>query len=88
MSTNFVELTASELQQFHKCIGLNVKKLRQERGLTQLELSQVIGHKAVSLISVAELNHNNRHFNLEQLYKISLALECDICEFFKPCDNN
>lgn len=84
MPTNLIELTDYDLQQFHKRIGSNVKKLRQEKGVTQLELSQAIGHKAVSLISVAEINHNNRHFNLEQLYKISLALECDMCEFFKP----
>lgn len=70
------------METFHKKIGSNVKKLREEKGLTQLELSQSIEHKTTTIISQAELG-KKKHFNLEQLYKISKILECDICDFFQ-----
>lgn len=65
-------------------IGTNVECKRQDKGLSQLELALPIGLKSSGLISVAEFKHNNRHFNVEHLYKISLTLECDVSEFFKP----
>lgn len=69
------------MEAFHKKIGQNVKKYREEKGLTQLELSQSIGHKTTTIISQAELG-KKKHFNLEQLYKISKILDCKICDFF------
>jgi len=51
--------------------------------MSQLDLALAIGLKSSGLISVAELNHNDRHFNIEHIYKIALALDTDICEFFK-----
>lgn len=73
-------------QSLYKMIGFNVARKRREKELSQLELALAIGLKSSGLISVAELNHNNRHFNVEHLYKISLALECDVSEFFKPIE--
>lgn len=51
--------------------------------MTQTELALTIGHKSVSTIGKIEANLDNKHYNLEQLYKISKALDVDICEFFK-----
>lgn len=71
------------LNEFHKRIGHNVKRIRQEKGISQLALSQAIGHKSVSVISYAEIYYKNYHFNLEHLGKISFVLDVDISEFFK-----
>lgn len=71
------------INDFHKIIGLNVKRLRKEKNLSQLDLAHKIGHKSVSIISCAEINHKNNHFNIEHLLKIAYVLEVDICEFFK-----
>lgn len=71
------------INDFHKIIGLNVKRLRKEKKLSQLDLAHKIGHKSVSIISCAEINHKNNHFNIEHLLKIAYVLEVDICEFFK-----
>ena len=71
------------INDFHKIIGLNVKRLRKERNLSQLDLAHRIGHKSVSIVSCAEINHKNNHFNIEHLLKIAYVLEVDICEFFK-----
>ena len=70
-------------QEIYKQIGMNVKRLREEKNITQLELSHAIGHKSVSVVSCAEICHKNYHFNIEHLSKIAYVLDVDICEFFK-----
>ncbi len=67
----------------YKAIGQNVKRLRKEKNVSQLELSLAIGHKAVGTVSMCELGINNKHFNLEHLIKIADVLDIDINEFFK-----
>ena len=67
----------------HKQIGRNVKKIRKEKGLSQLELAYMLGYKSVSPISGAEIYYNKIHFNIENLAKIAHVLDVDICEFFK-----
>ncbi len=67
----------------HKIIGQNVKRIRKEKKISQLDLAHKIGHKSVSIISCAEINHKNNHFNIEHLLKIAYVLEVDIKEFFK-----
>ncbi|HIQ27731.1 MAG TPA: XRE family transcriptional regulator [Sulfurovum sp.] len=73
-------------QKIYEQIGANVKRLREERNITQLELSHAIGHKSVSVVSCAEICHKNYHFNIEHLSKIAYVLEVDICEFFKEIE--
>ena len=80
MSKKINELNIDEL---HKLIGKNVAKFRQERGLSQLQLSLEMGNKSPSLLSAAEVYKNKRHFNIEHLHKIAKILNIDICEFFK-----
>lgn len=80
------DMSDTYINDFHKIIGLNVKRLRKERNLSQLDLAHKIGHKSVSIISCAEINHKNNHFNIEHLLKIAYVLEVDICEFFKNID--
>jgi len=71
------------MHEIYKNIGLNVKKIRKSKNITQLSLALAIGHKAVGTISMAELCLNNKHFNIEHLVKISNVLEVDICEFLQ-----
>ena len=71
----------NELALFYKTIGSNVKKKREEKGLTQLALSEMMNLKSSGLISQSELYINKQHFNLKHLYLIGSILECDIKEF-------
>ena len=71
-----------EVKSFHELIGKNVKRIREEKGFSQRALSLAIGQESTSIISQAELG-KKKHFNIEQLYKISKALNCDICNFIK-----
>lgn len=70
-------------EQLHKRIGQNVKRIRKQKKLSQLNLAYAIGYKSVSPISSAEIYYNKIHFNIEQLVKIAYVLEVDINEFFK-----
>jgi len=72
-----------ELALFYKIIGENVKKQRESKGLTQLELSQRMNLKSSGLISQSELYINKQHFNLKHLYLIGSILECDIKVFLE-----
>ena len=76
-------MSETYINNYHKIIGLNVKRIRNEKGISQLDLAQKIGHKSVSIISCAEINHKNNRFNIEHLLKIAYVLEVDIAEFFK-----
>lgn len=72
-----------QMKEIYFRIGQNVKRIRQSKNISQLQLALAIGHKAVGTISVCELGTNGKHFNIEHLIKISDVMDVDICEFFK-----
>jgi transcriptional regulator with XRE-family HTH domain len=78
-----VSLSQKEIDEIYKIIGKNVKKIREKRGLSQLELALNLGYKSVSVISLGEIYKNKKHFNITQLAKIAKTLNTDICEFFE-----
>lgn len=80
---HYLDIDEEDIKEFHLKIVNNVKQIRKEKKITQTELSQTIGHKSVSTIGKIEANIENKHYNIEQLYKISIALEVDISELFK-----
>ena len=59
------------INDFYKIIGKNVKRIRKEKGISQLDLSHRIGHKSVSIISCAEINHK-KNINKDGLKYIDL----------------
>lgn len=77
------DFTEEELENFHKIIGKNVKKVRQEKNVTQMQLANAIGHNSVGHIAKAELNKYGKHFSIENLYKISKILDVPISIFFE-----
>ncbi|MBN2768156.1 MAG: helix-turn-helix transcriptional regulator [Campylobacterales bacterium] len=83
---DFENLSDDFMEKFHLMIGKNVKKIREEKNISQLKLSYAVGYKSVSQIASAEIYYNKIHFNLEQLAKIAHILDVPICEFFKDVD--
>ncbi len=71
------------LEDFYVLVSQNVVRLRQEHNISQLKLATAIGHTSPTFVGKAELLKENKHFNLEHLYKIASVLDVDICEFFK-----
>jgi transcriptional regulator with XRE-family HTH domain len=77
-----LEFTDEEVKKFHPVISDNIKKIRKEKNITQLDLALTIGHKSMSTIGKIEAGLEDKHYNVEQLYKIAKALDVNICEFF------
>lgn len=77
------EISKEEMNKIYKQIGRNVKRIREEKGISQLSLALAIGHKAVGVISNSELCIQNKHFNIEHLIKIADVLEVNVKVFFK-----
>lgn len=75
------EFTHTDIDTMYRKIGANVMRLRKEKGMSQLDLALSIGLKSVGLISVAEIYHNKKHFNLEHLYKIAKVLDVKMADF-------
>ena len=76
-------ITDEKMENIYKQIGLNVKKLRTEKGISQLTLALAIGHKAVGTVSMAEIGLNKKHFNIEHLVKIADVLEVELCQLLE-----
>lgn len=74
------ELPPEYVDDFYRELGKKVKNIRMQKGITQLKLAQSIGHKSLSIISLAEIYHNKQHFNLEHLIKIAYVLEVELCD--------
>jgi transcriptional regulator with XRE-family HTH domain len=72
-----------EIQNIYKLIGENVKHYRTLKEMSQLSLSYEMGYKSVSLVSAAELCSDGKHFNIEQIYKISKILDIPIAKFLE-----
>lgn len=78
-----IEITNEELNDFYKRVGKNVKIQRNKQNITQMQLALAINHNSVGHIAKAELNKFDKHFSLQNLYKISRVLKIDICELIK-----
>ena len=81
-----MELTQQQIDEIYIKIGKNVKKLREKKGVSQLELALNLGYKSVSVVSLGEIYKNKKHFNIAQLAKISKVLEVEIYQFFEGVD--
>ncbi len=79
----YKEFSEIEIQTFYRHIAYNVQRIRKIKKVTQLDLALTIGHKSVSTIAKIEAGLENKHYNIEHLYKIAIALDVDICDFFR-----
>ena len=77
------DIEENQIDDFYKLIGSNVKKMRNKKGLSQLQLSQALGHKSVGLVSQGELYLKKQHFNIKHLYQIAYILECEVSDFLE-----
>jgi transcriptional regulator with XRE-family HTH domain len=78
-----IDFEDGRMDEFHSLISNNVIRIRKQHNISQLKLANAIGHTSPTFLGKAELLAENKHFNIEHLYKISSVLDIDICEFFK-----
>lgn len=76
------EISEEEIAKQHRLIGKHVKKLRESKEISQLQMALSIGIKSVAFYSNCENSKNDKHFNIEHLYKICKVLDISMSGFF------
>ncbi|EAK1395272.1 helix-turn-helix transcriptional regulator [Campylobacter coli] len=67
MKDDFSNSSEEEILNFYKKVSSNIRKFREKKGISQLELALDIGIKSVAFYSNCECNRYGKHFNLEHL---------------------
>lgn len=72
-------------QEHGRCLGVVVRELRTDRGLTQHEVAK---RAKVSLRWVQRLEDNqlNTNYSIGRLYQVACALGVELYEFYKRAD--
>ena len=80
MKDKLSDISNVEIEAFYKRVSSNIKKARLNANMSQLDLALKLGIKSIAFYSNCENSKYNKHFNLEHIYKISKALDIDMCE--------
>ena len=80
MQTEDLELYSEHILDI---VSANVKKYREEKGFTQMQLALEIGMSGGAYLGRAELRKKNHHFNIRHIAKISKVLEIEIEDLFR-----
>lgn len=62
-------------------VGKNIKRIRKEKGLTQVQLADLVGYNEGTIANIE--NNSFQTCSLEFLYVISKMLDVPMAEFFK-----
>jgi putative transcriptional regulator len=82
MDINFSNHTQEEVTEFYRRVSSNVRRIRESKGMKQLDVALEIDIKSVAFYSNCENCKYGKHFNLEHLYKLAKTFTVDIEEFF------
>lgn len=66
------------VEKFMDQIVENVKNERTKRGISQLALAQILGHKSPNYIAKIETRKHNVGYNLTHLYKIAKEFDIEV----------
>ena len=75
MGENLAFFSVDEIRNFYLQISTNVRKLRENKGISQLDMALSMDIKSVAFYSNCESCRYDKHFNLEHIYKISKILD-------------
>lgn len=76
-------VTEEEEDAFFRIISKNVKRIRKEKKMSQLEVALSIGQKAPGFYANMENYSHGKHFNISHLFRLSKLFDVSIDEFFK-----
>ena len=76
-------VTKSEVDEYFHTISANVKRIRLEKGMSQLEVALSIGQKSSGFYANAENYAHDKRFNLEHLLKLSKLFNVEVIMFFQ-----
>lgn len=76
-----MEIKKEDNKFIYVIVGKNIKRIRKEKKLTQVQLADLIGYNEETIANIE--NSSYQTFSLEFLYIISKKLNISMCEFFK-----
>lgn len=76
-----MEIKKEDNKFIYVIVGKNIKRIRKEKNLTQVQLADLIGYNEGTIANIE--NSSYQTFSLEFLYIISKKLNTSMCEFFK-----
>ncbi len=79
-----MEIKKDDNKYIYVIVGKNIKRIRKEKGLTQVQLADLIQYNEGTIANIE--NSSYQTFSLEFLYVISKKLNVSMCEFFKDID--
>lgn len=66
------------IERFMDQIVENVKAERTKRGISQLALAQILGHKSPNYVAKIETRKHDVSYNLEHLYRIAYEFGLEV----------
>ena len=79
-----MEIKRNDNKYIYVIVGKNIKRIRKEKGLTQVQLADLIQYNEGTIANIE--NSSYQTFSLEFLYIVSKALKVPMSEFFKGLD--
>ena len=79
----YAELSDDDIFNTYKIISYNIKKIRQNKKISQSDIALAMGFTTPTFYTNAENYNQGKHFNLEHIIRIANYLEVNISEFFK-----
>ena len=79
-----MEIKKSDNKYIYVIVGKNIKKIRKQKGLTQVELADLVGYNDGTIANIE--NSSYQTFSLEFVYIISKKLDVPLENFFKDID--
>ena len=79
-----MEIKKDDNKYIYVIVGKNIKRIRKEKGLTQVQLADLVGYNDGTIANIE--NSSYQTFSLEFIYVISKKLNVPIEEFFKSID--
>ena len=83
MQKELSDISQKEIETFYKTVSNNVRAKRIALGMSQLDLALKLGINSVAFYSNCENLRYGKHFNLEHVYKLSKALDVELCKLLK-----
>lgn len=79
-----MQINKNDNKYIYVIIGKNIKRIRQEKGLTQVQLAELTNYSEGTIANIE--NNSYQTFSIEFLYVVSKKLQVPIIEFFKGID--
>ncbi|MBE6144708.1 MAG: helix-turn-helix transcriptional regulator [Firmicutes bacterium] len=75
-----MEIKKNDNKYIYVIVGKNIRRIRKEKGLTQVQLAELIGYDSGTISNIE--NNSYQTFSLEFIYVISKKLNVPMSEFF------